>query len=60
MMKVIYAVRIIAALLAVGAVGSMDIDHIDLWTGMCQGLLGITLWLLTGYWIEELKEYGER
>lgn len=60
MMKVIYAVRIIAALLVVGAVGSMDIDHIDLWTGMCQGLLGITLWLLTGYWVEELKEYGER
>lgn len=60
MMKVIYAARIIAALLVVGAVGSMDIDHIDLWTGMCQGLLGITLWLLTGYWIEELKEYGER
>lgn len=57
---VIYAIRVIAALLVVGAVGSMDIDHIDLWTGMCQGLLGITLWLLTGYWIEELKEYGER
>ena len=57
MMKVIYAVRIIAALLVVGAVGSMDIDRIDLWTGMCQGLLGITLWLLAGYWVEELKEY---
>lgn len=56
MMKVIYVIRIIAALLVVGAVGSMDIDHIDLWTGMCQGLLGITLWLLTGYWVEELKE----
>lgn len=55
MMKVIYAIRIIAAILVVGAVGSMDIDHIDLWTGFCQGLLGITLWLLTGYWIEELK-----
>ena len=60
MMKVIYVIRIIATLLVVGAVGSMDIDHIDLWTGMCQGLLGITLWILTGYWIEELKEYGER
>ena len=57
MMKVIYVIRIISALLVVGAVGSMDIDHIDLWTGMCQGLLGITLWLLTGYWVEELKEY---
>ena len=57
MMKVIYAIRIIAAILVVGSVGSMDIDHIDLWTGFCQGLFGITLWLLTGYWIEELKEY---
>lgn len=57
MMKVIYAVRILASILVVGAVGSMDIDRIDLWTGMCQGLLGITLWLLTGYWVEELKEY---
>ena len=60
MMKVIYAVRILAAILVVGAVGSMDIDHIDLWTGFCQGLLGITLWILSGYWIAELKEYGKR
>lgn len=57
MMKVIYAVRILAAILVVGTVGSVDIDRIDLWTGICQGLLGITLWLLTGYWIVELKEY---
>lgn len=57
MMKVIYAVRILAAILVVGTVGSVDIDRIDLWTGICQGLLGITLWLLTGYWIEGLKEY---
>ena len=57
MIKVIYVIRIIAAILVVGAVGSMDIDRIDLWTGMCQGLLGITIWLLTGYWIVELKEY---
>lgn len=57
MMKVIYVIRIIAAILVVGTVESIEIDRIDLWTGMCQGLLGITLWLLTGYWIEELKEY---
>lgn len=57
MMKVVYVLRIIAAILVVGTVGSIEIDRIDLWTGMCQGLLGITLWLLTGYWIEELKEY---
>lgn len=60
MVKVIYAVRILAAILVVGTVGSVDIDRIDLWTGICQGLLGITLWILSGYWIEELKEYGKR
>lgn len=60
MSKVIYAVRILAAILAVGTVGSVDIDRIDLWTGICQGLLGITLWMLTGYWLEEVKEYGKR
>ena len=56
MMKVIYAVRILAAILVVGTVGSVDIDRIDLWTGICQGLLGITLWMLAGYWLEEVKE----
>lgn len=60
MVKVIYAVRVLAAILVVGTVGSVDIDRIDLWTGICQGLLGITLWVLSGYWIEELKEYGKR
>lgn len=57
---VIYAIRVVAALLVVGTVGSIEIDRIDMWTGFCQGLLGITLWVLSGYWIEELKEYGKR
>ena len=57
---VIYAIRVVAALLVVGTVGSIDIDRIDMWTGFCQGLLGITLWVLCGYWIAELKEYGKR
>lgn len=60
MVKVVYVLRIIAAILVVGTLGSIDIDRIDLWTGICQGLLGITLWLLTGCWIAELKEYGKR
>lgn len=42
MMKVIYAVRIFAAILVVGTVGSVDIDRIDLWTGFCQAMLGVT------------------
>lgn len=55
---VIYATRVIAALLVVGTVGSIEIDRIDMWTGFCQAMLGITLWALTGYWIEE--QYGKR
>lgn len=55
-MKVVYVLRIIAAILVVGTVGSIEIDRIDLWTGMCQGLLGITLWLLTGYWLDDIHE----
>lgn len=50
---VIYAIRVVAALLVVGTVGSIDIDRIDMWTGFCQGLLGITLWILSGYWIAD-------
>ena len=34
MMKVVYVLRIIAAILVVGTVGSIEIDRIDLWTGM--------------------------
>lgn len=60
MMKVIYAVRILAAILVVGTVGSVEIDRIDLWTGFCQEMLGVTLWLLAGYWLEEVKDYGKR
>nr|DAT20924.1 MAG TPA: hypothetical protein [Caudoviricetes sp.] len=60
MMKVIYAIRVIAALLVVGTVGSIEIDRIDMWTGFCQAMLGITLWLLTAYWLEEVKGYGKR
>lgn len=57
---VIYTIRVVAVLLVVGTVGSIEIDRIDMWTGFCQGLLGITLWILSGYWIEGLKEYGKR
>lgn len=57
---VIYTIRVVAALLVVGTVGSIEIDRIDMWTGFCQGLLGITLWILSGYWLEEVKEYGKR
>ena len=34
---VIYTIRVVAALLVVGTVGSIEIDRIDMWTSFCQG-----------------------
>ena len=45
MIKVCYALRIIGVILAVGAMGSLEIDTIDFWTWFCQTMLGVTLWV---------------
>ena len=57
MIKVCYVIRIFAALLAVGAMGSLELDHIDFWTWFCQTMLGVTLWILVGYWLDDIKYY---
>lgn len=57
MIKVCYGMKILAALLAVGGMGSLEIDNIDMWTFMCQGLLGVTMWLLSSKWQEEIEVY---
>ena len=57
MLKLVYALRIIAAVLAVGAMGSLEIDVIDFWTWFCQTMLGVTLWILAGYWLDDIKEF---
>lgn len=49
MIKVCYALRIIGAILSVGAMGSLQLDVIDFWTWFCQTMLGVTLWILAGY-----------
>ena len=56
MLKLVYALRIIAAVLAVGAMGSLQLDVIDFWTWFCQTMLGVTLWILAGYWLEDIHE----
>jgi hypothetical protein len=55
--KVCYALRIIGVILAVGAMGSLELDTIDFWTWFCQTMLGVTLWVLSGYWLEDIKEF---
>ena len=57
MIKVCYALRIIGAILAVGAMGSLELDNIDFWTWFCQTMLGVTLWVLVGYWLDDIKYY---
>ena len=56
MIKVCYALRIIGVILAVGAMGSLEIDTIDVWTWFCQTMLGVTLWVLSGYWLDDIHE----
>ena len=60
MIKLCYALRTITGLLAIGAVGSIEIDQIGLWTGFLQMMLGITTWLLTSYWLDECKIYANK
>lgn len=56
MIKVCYALRIIGAILAVGAMGSLEIDTIGFCTWFCQTMLGVTLWILAGYWLDDIHE----
>lgn len=60
MLKLVYALRIIAAVLAVGAMGSLQLDVIDFWTWFCQTMLGVTLWILAGYWLEDIHELEKK
>lgn len=57
MIKVCYGMKILAALLTVGGMGSLEIDNIDMWTFICQSLLGVTMWLLSSKWQEEIEFY---
>lgn len=56
MIKVVYAIRIIAALLAIGAMGNLELDIASYWEWFLQTMLGITLWILGGYWLSDIKE----
>lgn len=39
-----------------GSVGSVEIDRIDLWTGFCQSMLGLTLLILSNFWMREIRK----
>ena len=55
-MKVIYLTRIISIMLIAGSMGSVDLKKIDGYTGFLQILLGITLLILSNFWVREIKK----
>lgn len=60
MIKLCTALKVIAFLLVAGGMGSLEIDNIDMWTFICQSLLGVTMWLLSSKWEEEIEFYENK
>lgn len=55
-MKFIWLVRIIAFLMIIGTVGSVEIDKIDFYTAFLQIMLGFSLLILSNFWVREIKK----
>lgn len=55
-MKFIYLVRIISVILMAGSIGSVELEKIDGYTGFLQIALGITLLILSNFWVREIKK----
>ena len=60
MIKLCNCLKIIAFLLVAGGMGSLELDAIDMWTYLCQSLLGVSLWLLSNKWEEEIEFYENK
>lgn len=55
-MKFIYLVRAISIMLIAGSMGSVELGKIDGYTGFLQIALGITLSILSNFWVREIKK----
>ena len=55
-MKFIWLVRIISVILISGSMGSVELEKIDEYTGFLQIALGITLLILSNFWVREIKK----
>lgn len=58
-MKFIYLVRAISIMLIAGSMGSVELGKIDGYTGFLQIALGITLMILSNFWVKEIKKHAE-
>ena len=55
-MKFIFLVRVISVILMAGSIGSVELERIDGYTGFLQVALGITLMILSNFWMREIKK----
>lgn len=55
-MKIIWLVRVLATLMMIGTIGSVEIDRIDFYTAFLQISLGLTLLILSNFWMREIKK----
>lgn len=55
-MKLIFLTRIISIMLIAGSMGSVELGKIDGYTGFLQIVLGITLLILSNFWVREIKK----
>lgn len=55
-MKLIYLTRIISIMLIAGSMGSVELGKIDGYIGFLQIVLGITLLILSNFWVREIKK----
>lgn len=59
-MKLIWALRVVAFLMIVGTIGSIEINRIDFYTAILQILLGFVLLILSNYWAREVRFYSRK
>lgn len=59
-LKVVWILRIVAFLMIVGTIGSIEINRIDFYVAFLQIMLGFTLLILSNYWYREVKFYEKR
>ena len=55
-MKLIWLLRAVSFLMIIGTVGSVEIDRIDFYTAFLQISLGLTLLILSNFWMREIKK----
>ena len=55
-MKFIFLVRVISVILMAGSIGSVELEKIDGYTGFLQVTLGITLMILSNFWMREVRK----